>query len=839
MSTHTSPTPHPLSTRLVQRVRTWLYNLYRQTFRRGDFEALAIAFGLLLFPILALNMADWTDGLLILLPVSAIALLVSHLLARSGFSEGYALLLALLYGFATIITIHLIALPGELSPAERLTEMTQRIRLWATDVSLGEPGSENLVFAMALSVLFWVLAHNIIWHVIRLDRVWRAIIPPGFLLVIVNLAYVGDANLEIYMLGFMFFALLLVVHNYTRTREYEWRHQRLRFSKRIHRGFIYTGIIIAAVVLLITQFLPVGGQEDDWEQFEDFLSSDPVSAITDLWSRVFADLDGRGIATADYYGGDRLDLTGAVQLSDDPVMQVRVAGINPTTNRLYWRSTAFDTYDGRGWEHQRRLQASKNDEGMRFNPGDYNARQDVTQQFEMFIRASSLVHILAEPRSVDDIVVQAELNCVDPNTTNCVNEGRESDIAIIRARTPLRSGDDYSAVSSISVATAEQLQNAGTAYPTWVTDAYLQGDNLLSDRARAIAEGVVRSTGVTTPYDTAKAIESYLRTIEYDETIPAPGFGQDPIDYFLFELERGYCTYYATTMVMMLRSQGIPARMASGFAQGEYQGASTYLVKENDAHTWVEVYFPGYGWVNFEPTADEFPVDRPGDPEFDEFDIETPEPTPSPTFSPPEATPPTAAPEQTPLPTQTMTPTSTPDTSQLAPAITSTPEFAATPTILPSPSPSLSPAPMVVAVDDNESRGIVETLLLFLLAMIVIVTVGILGVLFVIWWVEHRGLGGLNSIQKAYARLAIYGRWLGIMLNDKQTPHERREVLVDAVPEGSEPINVITDLYTQDRFGPPLPENAQTRSESLARSAWQAARGAFIKRKLSRDRSQR
>lgn len=831
MSTQAGQPPSPLLTRMRQGFQIWWRNLYRQTFRRGDFEALAIAFFMLTFPILALNAAGWADGLLILLPITAIALLVSHLLARSGFSEGYALVLALLYGFATIITVQLIALPGNLSPIERLNEMTQRIRLWATDVRLGETGSENLVFAMALSILFWVLAHNVIWHVIRLDRVWRAIIPPGFLLVIVNLAYIGDANLDIYMLGFLFFALLLIVHNYTRTREYQWRYQRIRYSKRIHRGFTYTGAAIAIIVLLFTQLLPVGNGEDDWEQFEEFLGSDPIAAITDLWSRIFSDLDGRGIATTDYYSGDRLDLTGAVQLSDDPVMQVTVDGINPATTRFYWRSTAFDFYDGRGWEHRRNLQASKNSEGMRFNTGLYAARQNVTQRFEMAIRASLLIHAAPEPSAIDNVVVEAELNCVD-GSSNCVSEQRESDVAIIRTRDPLRNGDTYTAVSSVSIATATDLQSAGTNYPQWVRETYLQGTNYLSPEARNVAEGVIRQTGASTPYDIAKAIETYLRTtIPYSETIPAPAFGQDPIDYFLFDIQRGYCTYYATTMVMMLRAQGIPARMSSGFAQGEFQGANRFLVKENDAHTWVEVYFPGYGWVNFEPTADESPVDRPGDPQFDDFDLETPEPTPSPTFSPSQ-TPPTAQPQLTLTPT--LTPTPTQDFSQPAPAITSTPEFAPTQTVLPSPTPTLNPAPMVVTVDDDDNSNLFDTILLILLGIVISITLIILAVLFTIWWIEHRGLGGLSPAQKAYARLAIYGRWLGITLTNRQTPHERRVVLVEAVPEGSEPIDVITDLYTQERFGPPAPTETTPQGQDAARTAWGSARRAFIRRKFRR-----
>ena len=165
------------------------------------------------------------------------------------------------------------------------------------------------------------------------------------------------------------------------------------------------------------------------------------------------------------------------------------------------------------------------------------------------------------------------------------------------------------------------------------------------------------------------SLEQYLRTITYNENIPAPAFNQDPIDYFLFDIQEGYCTYYASSMVMMLRSQGIPARMATGFAQGELQANKFLsLVKENDAHTWVEVYFPGYGWVNFEPTADESPVDRQGDPTFNpNLDLNTPEPTQTPTLQPS----PTQQPEgQQPTPSITPTLTPTPNENQQAPAIT-------------------------------------------------------------------------------------------------------------------------------------------------------------------------
>ena len=85
----------------------------------------------------------------------------------------------------------------------------------------------------------------------------------------------------------------------------------------------------------------------------------------------------------------------------------------------------------------------------------------------------------------------------------------------------------------------------------------------------------------------------------------------------LFDLKQGYCNYYASAMVVMLRTMGIPARMAAGFAQGTWNhGEQAFVVEERDAHTWVEVYFPGYGWVEFEPTAAQAPLNRGDEPQL-------------------------------------------------------------------------------------------------------------------------------------------------------------------------------------------------------------------------------
>ncbi|HYG59175.1 MAG TPA: transglutaminase domain-containing protein, partial [Symbiobacteriaceae bacterium] len=122
----------------------------------------------------------------------------------------------------------------------------------------------------------------------------------------------------------------------------------------------------------------------------------------------------------------------------------------------------------------------------------------------------------------------------------------------------------------------------------------LPGD--LPARVRHLAADLTSSQ--PTPYDEALAIEAYLRNLPYDMGVPATPPGRDFVDYFLFDLRRGYCTYSATAMVVMLRSESIPARWVQGFAAvpGETE------VRWSSAHAWVEAYFPGYGWAVFDPT---------------------------------------------------------------------------------------------------------------------------------------------------------------------------------------------------------------------------------------------
>jgi hypothetical protein len=119
--------------------------------------------------------------------------------------------------------------------------------------------------------------------------------------------------------------------------------------------------------------------------------------------------------------------------------------------------------------------------------------------------------------------------------------------------------------------------------------------------------------GAQSRYDQARAIETFLRTYTYTLDLPLPPIDHDLVDYFLFEVQEGYCDYYASAMIIMARAVGIPARLASGYAQGTYDHAKDHwVVTQKDSHSWVEVYFVGIGWVEFEPTAGLPALVRPG-----------------------------------------------------------------------------------------------------------------------------------------------------------------------------------------------------------------------------------
>lgn len=269
---------------------------------------------------------------------------------------------------------------------------------------------------------------------------------------------------------------------------------------------------------------------------------------------------------------DQVDVLGSIRLS--PEVRFTVAADEPR----YWRVAAYDRYTGDGWVRTGR--ASQYRGPMERPPGADHRR--VRQTF----RAEDTVGVM--PAAWKPVEV-----------TGGADRALVTDKGGLQPADGFEEGNQYSVVSYVSDPSPSELRDAGTAYPKEVRDQYLQLPESTPD---AVGEFTGTLTAnANNPYDTAAVIEQWLENNRnYSLDVNRPD--GDIAAVFLFEMERGYCTYYATTMITMLRSQGIPARFVVGYTTGQQVDDDQWVVRGYDSHAWVEVYFPGHGWVEFDPT---------------------------------------------------------------------------------------------------------------------------------------------------------------------------------------------------------------------------------------------
>jgi hypothetical protein len=177
------------------------------------------------------------------------------------------------------------------------------------------------------------------------------------------------------------------------------------------------------------------------------------------------------------------------------------------------------------------------------------------------------------------------------------------DVGYIRTIPALEIGESYEVRAWVNAPTQRILRESSTDYPEWVTSRYLNLPFSMDARVKDLAREI--STDAATPFDATLAVTQYLRkNMTYQKELGAPPDDVDPITWFLLDTKTGYCNYYASAEVLMLRSLGIPARLAVGYAEGKYNIAEGYYeVHGEDSHAWPEVYFSGWGWVPFEPTV--------------------------------------------------------------------------------------------------------------------------------------------------------------------------------------------------------------------------------------------
>jgi transglutaminase-like putative cysteine protease len=288
---------------------------------------------------------------------------------------------------------------------------------------------------------------------------------------------------------------------------------------------------------------------------------------------------------------ERVELGAYGSLQQDATIVMRVSFADSGASRgrvpaLSWRGVAFDHFDGRAWSQSdpgrtpvRRL---RSDAFLveAFRPGK------PMLAYEVFLEPIGTEVLFAAPRV---LTLQTALPAVTMDAAGGL---------LLLA--PPGSRIRYGVVSQPEPPPPAQLRGAGQGYPPAIRARYLQ----LPDLPPAVHEMAWALTrGAPSPYDAARRVEEHLAaTLRYSlDLAPAPG--RDPLEEFLAGRQAGNCEYFAAGMAVLLRAAGIPARVVNGFQRGEWNEVGQYFaVRQRDAHSWVEVYFPGAGWVGFDPT---------------------------------------------------------------------------------------------------------------------------------------------------------------------------------------------------------------------------------------------
>ncbi|MFN2579001.1 MAG: DUF3488 and DUF4129 domain-containing transglutaminase family protein [Pyrinomonadaceae bacterium] len=280
---------------------------------------------------------------------------------------------------------------------------------------------------------------------------------------------------------------------------------------------------------------------------------------------------------------------GRLKGNDEIFMHVRVenATAGPTAG-LRWRGVALDEFTGKAWKKSAIAERSEKRESDRgfFQVGTTEDLGRLTAQ-TFYVEPVDTPILFGAPRIV---AVQASLPFVRIDSEGAIQS---------------RPHDQERVVYKVFSDTIEpdpavlRLDRPDVAAPA----RYLELPANLDPRIEVLTRNVLRQSGAHTGYDQARAIESYLRE-SYGYTLDLKAGGPDPLSDFLFNVKRGHCEYFATAMAVMLRTQRIAARVVNGFLPGEYnQAAGAFTVRQSDAHSWVEVYFPQTSsWVTFDPT---------------------------------------------------------------------------------------------------------------------------------------------------------------------------------------------------------------------------------------------
>ncbi len=533
--------------------------------------------------------AAWLDRLDFVVPIGLFAIGCGALVGLLRTSIVFTLPLGAALGAAFLIWTIGGEYHGTLDDLGRLVALRQDLIGWTVTVlDTGYP-SEMSPYALGLGALLWGTAFTASYVVYRYHRVLDAILLLGALMV-ANVSATLTPLLG-HLVLFVAAALLLWLHSSLVARQDGWQRRRVNENVEVTASIMRSGILFGAGTVALAWILtsvavatPLTGA---WSSLDGVWTD-----VRDQFEGVFGSLTNPQSRITGSTFGPAFTVTGEWVSNDAEVLVL--AAERP----LYLRTRTYDEYTGRGWVQT---------EGPRRSvPAGTPLFSGATTEWPLVEEALRLESIGIEMRQTvgrnlfsggSPLRLFIGANVMEPDGYPLLGS--------LEADAPIGSGEAYELITAISEATRADLASAGTDYPAEITALYLD-DTGVTERVAALAREVTE--GAETPFEQANALADFLRSAEFTYSTVGPTVpdGADLVDTFLFaegdKYRTGYCQYFASSMALMARSLGIPARVAVGFAPGEAAGDGLWLVREANAHAWVEIYFPGYGWEIFEST---------------------------------------------------------------------------------------------------------------------------------------------------------------------------------------------------------------------------------------------
>jgi hypothetical protein len=555
--------------------------------RWWEWVSVLLVFITLEIAVLSLEQARWIKPQPSLTLVLVLAVLTGLLLAKRRLPGALKWCLVIIIGAGVTIwqTSTLLPISETSSRIDQLMVALQS--LWQA-ISMAQPSEGTTHFAIFLIFVTWMLGYVSTWFILRRQNAW-VVVALGAIAILINLS-----NLPAKYYGFFFFYLVAAMLLVGQTRLVKHRYQSTKDASNYPDwGVAYFMVSVFCIGILatsITWFTP----EIRASGLEAAISTKipGIKNVEEYLTNFFAEVPRRQpLLAADEQG--EFSFTDVCESNEDDVHFIVTS-----EGSHYWRTRMYDVYTSSGWTNSSTTEHIPGQEAVGAEGDSSAGRREITYSVEVHLR-TDIVLTAGEFVSSDAPVSLQVLTPLSSNTTReQTSMGRI--VAVVTPYT-LEPEQRYKVTASTISATPAELAEAGDDYPSWVTDYYLQLPATLPARVRQLSEEVTGNA--TTPYEKILAVSDYISRFPYNRQTEPPPEEADGVDDFLFVQQSGTCSNFASAVAVMLRAAGVPARFCVGYLPGEWDAdTENYVIRTRNRHAWAEVYFPGYGWVEFEAT---------------------------------------------------------------------------------------------------------------------------------------------------------------------------------------------------------------------------------------------